>query len=73
LKAYILKDNITYGTTLKCLGVQIVSVNGQAGVDTGDMDVEDVAALFGTMKGFKASEPNITPAAPSSVNEDDDF
>ena len=72
-KPYILKDNITYGTTLKCLGVQIVSVNGQAGVDTGDMDVEDVAALFGTMKGFKTSEPNITPTAPSSVNEDDDF
>ena len=55
---------------MKCLGVQIVSVNGQAGVDTGDMDVEDVAALFGTMKGFKASEPNITPAAPCSVEDD---
>lgn len=72
-KPYILKDNITYGTTLKCIGVQIVAVNGQAGVDTGDMNVEDVAALFGTMKGFEVSEPNITPTAPSSVNEDDDF
>ena len=49
-----------------------MSINSEAGVDTGDMNAEDVAALFGTTAGFKTSDPNVTPAAPSSV-EDDDF
>jgi hypothetical protein len=40
----------------------VVSLNSEAGVDTGDMNTEDVAALFGTTKGYKASEPNVTPA-----------
>ena len=59
-KPYILRDGVTYGTSLKLVGVQVVSLNSEAGVDTGDMDTEDVAALFGTTKGFKASEPNVT-------------
>jgi hypothetical protein len=36
-KPYILRDGITYGTSLKLLGIQLVSLNGAAGVDTGDM------------------------------------
>lgn len=59
-KPYVLKDNVTYGTSLKLVGVQVVSLSSSAGVDTGDMNPEDVAALFGTTKGFKQSEPNIT-------------
>ena len=35
----------------------------KAGVDTGDMPVEDVAAMFGKTEGFKASDPVITPKA----------
>jgi len=66
-KPYILKDNVTYGTSLKLVGVQVVTCNGQAGVDTGDMAPEDVAALFGKTQGFKTNEPNVT------VNEEDDF
>lgn len=58
-KPYLLKDGETYGTSLKLLGVQIISLNGQAGVDAGDMTHEDVAALFGQIKGFKQSEPNV--------------
>ena len=58
-KPYILKDGVTYGTSLKLVGVQIVSLNSEAGVDTGDMNVEDVAALFGNTKGYKASEPSV--------------
>ena len=65
-KPYILRDGVTYGTTLKLLGMQIVSVNGKAGVDTGDMNAEDVATLFGNTQGFKASDPNVT------INEDQD-
>ena len=66
-KPYILKDNVTYGTSLKLVGVQVVTCNGQTGVDTGDMAPEDVAALFGKTQGFKANDPNVT------VNEEDDF
>ena len=38
-------------------------MNAKAGVDTGDMPVEDVAAMFGKTEGFKASDPVITPKA----------
>lgn len=62
-KPYILKDGVTYGTSLKLVGVQVVSLSSSAGVDTGDMNSDDVAALFGTTKGFKQSEPNVTAPA----------
>lgn len=70
-KPYILKDGVTYGTSLKLVGVQLVSVSGSAGVDTGDMPPEQVADLFGKTAGFKVSDPNVTPSA--SDDEDDDF
>ena len=66
-KPYILKDGVTYGTSLKLVGIQVVSCNGQAGVDTGDMAPEDVAELFGKTQGFKANDPNVT------TNDEDDF
>jgi hypothetical protein len=69
-KPYILKDGVTYGTSLKLVGVQLVALNNMAAVDTGDMAAEDVAALFGTTAGFKASEPNITA---TSTDTEDDF
>jgi hypothetical protein len=68
-KPYILKDGVTYGTSLKLVGVQLVSVKAGAGVDTGDMGDVDVAALFGKTEGFKASAPNVTTTA----TEEDDF
>ena len=47
-----------------------MALNNSAAVDTGDMAAEDVAALFGTTAGFKASEPNVT----TTVNDtEDDF
>jgi len=66
-KPYILKDAVTYGTSLKLVGVQLVSLSASAGVDTGDMNPDDVAALFGKTEGFKADDPNVTP------NVDTDF
>ena len=69
-KPYILKDGVTYGTSLKLVGVQLVSLNSEAGVDTGDMSVENVAALFGTTQGFKQSDPVVTPAPEESVAAD---
>ena len=72
-KPYILRDGVTYGSSLKLVGVQVVSVKGEAGVDTGDMDVSAVAELFGKSTGYKAADPNITPdTTPSSVEQDDD-
>ena len=66
-KPYILKDGVTYGSSLKLVGVQVVSVKGDAGVDTGDLDETEVAELFGKTDGFKAAE-----SPPENV-EDEDF
>ena len=72
-KPYILRDGVTYGTSLKLKGIQVVSLSTSAGVDVGDMSTEDVAELFGNTAGFKVSEPNVMPAEPSSVEDDTDF
>ena len=68
-KPYILRDGVTYGTSLKLVGIQLVTIKGGAGVDTGDLGETEVAALFGQTKGFKASEPNVT--ATPAVEVDD--
>jgi len=70
-KPYILRDGVTYGTSLKLSGVQVISVQTGAGVDTGDLDEDGVAELFGKTSGYKADEPNVTPAV--EVDPDDDF
>ena len=66
-KPYILRDGITYGSSLKLVGVQVVELNKEAaGVDSGDLDETEVADLFGKTKGFKAAD---TP--PENVEEED--
>ena len=72
-KPYILKDGVTYGTSLKLVGVQVVSVSSEAGTDVGDMDGTDVADLFGKTKGFKQSEPNVINDVSNDAALDDDF
>jgi len=70
-KPYILRDGVTYGTSLKLSGVQIVSIQSEVGVDTGDLDEAGAAELFGNTAGFKTSEPNVIPdTTPSSVEDD---
>ena len=72
-KPYILRDGVTYGSSLKLVGVQVISVKGEAGVDTGDLDADEVAELFGKSAGFKAADPNIIPdTTPSSVEDDEE-
>ena len=71
-KPYILRDGVTYGSSLKLVGVQVVSVKGDAGVDTGDLDADAVAELFGTTAGFKTADPNVTPT-PDANEEEEDF
>jgi len=70
-KPYILRDGVTYGTSLKLKGIQVVSLSTSAGVDVGDMSTEDVIDLFGTTSGYKSMMPNVVAAEPSSVEEDD--
>ena len=53
-------------------GVQIVAIQSEVGVDSGDLDEAGAAELFGSTDGFKTSEPNVVPdTTPSSVEEDD--
>ena len=48
------------GTTLKVMGIQIVELaSGNGAVDSGDMSASDVAAMFGTVEGFKQGEPAV--------------
>ena len=70
-KPYILRDGVTYGSSLKLVGVQVVSVKGDAGVDTGDLDADAVAELFGTTAGFKTADPNVTPTTDANDEEED--
>ena len=72
-KPYILRDGVTYGSSLKLVGVQVVSVKGTAGVDTGDLDAGEVAELFGKTSGFKTSDPNVTPTVANDKEDEDDF
>ena len=58
---YVLKDGVTYGSSLKLLALQVISLNNQAGVDTGDMSAESALELFGKTEGFKAPDPSVTP------------
>ena len=69
-KPYILKDGVTYGTSLKLQGIQVITLSGAAGVDTGDLSDSDVAKLFGKTQGFKAGDPNITVTADEGAEDD---
>jgi hypothetical protein len=73
-KPYLLRDGVSYGTSLKLSGVQVITIKGGAGIDTGDLDESGVAELFGKTNGYKAGEPNVEAAGtPASVEDTDDF
>ena len=67
-KPYILKDGVTYGSSLKLVGVQVVKLNTEAGVKQDDLSTEQVADLFGKSEGFKTTD---TPTV--ETNDEDDF
>ena len=69
-KPYILRDGVTYGSSLKLVGVQVVKLNTEAGVKADDdLSTEQVADLFGKTEGFLSTD---TPPAVEQ-NEEDDF
>ena len=65
-KPYILKDAATYGTSLKLVGVQVIST-AKAGAAETDLNDTEVAAMFGVTEGYKAGAPVTTG------DEGDDF
>lgn len=59
------------GTTLKVIGVQIVELaTGNGAIDSGDLSVEDVAEIFGNVKGYKASSPAVRQVESEDSSED---
>lgn len=68
-KPYQLPDG-SYGTSVKLVGMQLIALSNGAGIDAGDLDETEVAALFGQTKGFKANDPNITI---NQTEGDDEF
>ena len=73
-KPYILRDGVTYGSSLKLLGVQIVAVGEGAAVDTDSMDEADVADMFGKTDGFVATATGRNPETETiNEQEEEDF
>ena len=70
-KPYLLRDGVTYGTSLKLSGVQLVSLKSGAGIDSGDLGEAEVAELFRTCKGYKANDPNVTSTPAEDVDAED--
>ena len=67
-KPYILRDGVTYGSSLKLVGVQVVELNSSAaGTDSGDLNETEVADLFGKTDGYTASAVQET----TNVEEED--
>ncbi len=73
-KPYILRDGVTYGSSLKLLGVQVVAVGEGAAVDTDSMDEPDVADMFGKTSGFVATATGRNPETETiDEQEEEDF
>jgi hypothetical protein len=61
------------GSSLKVRGAQVIKlVSSGGGSDSGELEAEDVAALFGTSEGFKVDSPNYQPPAEGELGEDDE-
>ena len=67
-KPYILRDGVTYGSSLKLVGVQVVKLNTEAGVNEDDLSTEQVADLFGKTEGYLS-----TDAPPVATTDEEDF
>ena len=65
----------TFNTSIRVIGVQIVELaTGNGAVDSGDLSVEDVAALFGSVDGFKQDDPQVRQVeATESTGDSYDF
>ena len=72
-KPYILKDGVTYGTSLKVSGIQVLSLNRQGvGTDSGDLTEDDVANLFKVSQANGLDAEEVKASRKLAVQGDDD-
>jgi len=60
------------GTALRLKAIQIITVAGGGMSDSGSLNEETAAALFGKTQGFSIEDPNVKIIA-NDVEEDSDF
>jgi hypothetical protein len=70
LKPYVYSTKV--GCSLKVKGAQVIKLVSSGGSDSGDLELEDVASLFGTTDGFKLGSPSFQPDEPEADDEDSD-
>ena len=70
-KPYILKDGVTYGTSLKLVGVQVVELGGSTAGGEAELSDSAVADLFGKTDGFKAD--SVVGLTNNDEEVEDDF
>ena len=60
-KPYCVGPNV--GTSMRVVGVQIIELaTGNGAVDSGNLSEEEVAGMFGTVKGFTQADPAVRKA-----------
>lgn len=60
-KPYCMGSNV--GTSMRVVGVQIIELaTGNGAVDSGELSVDEVAALFGKAEGFSQADPSVRKA-----------
>jgi hypothetical protein len=74
LKPYVFGQKV--GCSVKVRGAQILKLVSGGGSDSGGLDDEGVAKLFGKTEGFKGGSPSFEPAedpglGPVGYDEDD--
>lgn len=69
-KPYILKDGVTYGTSLKLKGVQIVELGGNNAGGEAELSASAAAELFGKSEGFVAGDPAQVVSETEEVEDD---
>ncbi len=70
-KPYILKDGVTYGTSLKLVGVQVVELGGSTAGGEAELSDAAVADLFGKTDGFK--DDSVVCLTNNDEEVEDDF
>jgi hypothetical protein len=75
-KPYVLRDEVTYGTSLKLSAVQVISLNKPGvGTDSGDLEPEELAELFRSTDttGLDAAEAQQARDAAVEVDPEAEF
>ena len=71
LRPYSMASKV--GLSVKVRGAQVLKLVGAGGSDSGGLESEDVAAIFGTSDGFKVGSPSFEPNPQTESLDEDDF